>query len=278
MKIEMIDLFFVALLAAGGFLLYFLTLFMHERKRRRLRAMPFPEEWKRIIEKNVRLFEKLPIELRQELCGHINVFLHEKSFEGCGGLKITDEIKLTIAASACILLLNRKTKYFSRLSAILVYPRPYVAGDYSRVGSQYIRDEAVVRLGESWMQGAVVLAWDHVLADARGEGRGGNVVIHEFAHQLDQESGGSADGAPVFDRDIVSTEWAAVFSKEYEKLCWEASHGVRDVIDEYGAVNPAEFFAVATESFFEKPREMKKRHPELYDEMRKYYKLAPSDW
>ncbi|OGV48194.1 MAG: hypothetical protein A2017_18470 [Lentisphaerae bacterium GWF2_44_16] len=277
MKVELFDLLFIALLVCGGFLLYFLMIFIHERKRRKLRAMPFPEKWKKIIEKNVILFNKLPHEFRDEIYGHINVFLNEKSFEGCGGLKITDEIKLTIASLASVLLLNRKTKYFSRLSAILVYPGAYVGGNYSPVGGVYIRNEAEVRLGESWMQGAVALAWDCVQADAKGGGRGGNVVLHEFAHQLDQESG-PADGSPVFDRDIAATEWAAIFSREYKKLCLEASHGIHDVIDEYGTVNPAEFFAVATECFFVKSREMRKSHFELYEEMKKYYKLDPANW
>jgi Mlc titration factor MtfA (ptsG expression regulator) len=243
-------------------------------KRKRLLAMPFPEQWVRIVRKNVPLYNRLPDSLKQQLHGLVNVFLAEKNFEGCRGLEITDEIKVTIAAQACMLLLNRKTSYFKKLHTILVYPHTYVAKTKSSNGVITI-DGHSVRLGESWQFGPVVLAWDSVTGGAANVADAGNVVLHEFAHQLDQEDG-AADGAPILEHRSSYLTWARVLSGEYEAL--RNRRGARSVIDDYGATNPAEFFAVATETFFEKPGQMKKKHPELYEELKKYYKLDPGQW
>lgn len=245
-------------------------------KRKRQSAAPFPEEYKQIIRSNVPLYNRLPDSLKEQLHGLVNVFLAEKNFEGCGGLELTNEIKVTIAAQACILLLNRKTKYFPKLGTILVYPHTYVAKTVSSDGTIII-DGQSVRLGESWQNGPVVLAWDSVkggtlnITDAR------NVVLHEFAHQLDQEDG-TADGAPILERRSRYAMWARVLSKEYEDLQKQKRKHRRSILNKYGATNPAEFFAVATETFFEKSKQMEKKHPELYDELKNYYKLDPTKW
>jgi hypothetical protein len=245
-------------------------------KRKRLFAKPFPEEFKQIVRSNVPLYSRLPDSLKEQLHGLINVFIAEKNFEGCGGLELTNEMKVTIAAQACILLLNRRTKYFPKLRTILVYPHTYVARTVSSNGIITSNGQSV-RLGESWQSGPVVLAWDSVkggtlnITDAR------NVVLHEFAHQLDQEDG-AADGAPILERRSRYITWARVLSKEYEVLRKKMRKHRRSVLDKYGATNPAEFFAVATETFFEKPRQMEKEHPELYDELKNYYKVDPAAW
>ena len=245
-------------------------------KRKRLLAKPFPQEWKQIIQKNVPLYNRLPDSLKEQLHGFVNVFIAEKKFEGCGGLEITDEIKVTIAAQASMLLLNRKVKYFPKLHTILVYPHTYAAKTVSSDGTVMINGQSV-RLGESWQNGPVVLAWDSVtggtmnIADAR------NVVLHEFAHQLDQEDG-TTDGAPILEHRSGYIAWARVLSKEYETLQRKKKKHRKSVMSKYGATNPAEFFAVATETFFEKSKQMKKKHPELYDELKNYYKLDPVEW
>ena len=245
-------------------------------RRKHLFAKTFPEEFKKIVRSNVPLYNRLPDSLKEQLHGLINIFLAEKNFEGCGGLELTNEIKVTIAAQACILLLNRKTKYFPKLGTILVYPHTYVAKTVSSDGTIII-DGQSVRLGESWQNGPVVLAWDSVkggtlnITDAR------NVVLHEFAHQLDQEDG-TADGAPILERRSRYATWARVLSREYEGLQKKKRKHRRSVLNKYGATNPAEFFAVATETFFEKSKQIEKKHPELYDELRNYYKLDPAEW
>ncbi len=244
--------------------------------RKRLLAAPFPEEWEQIVEKNVPLYKHLPDSLKQELGGLVNVFIAEKRFEGCGGLEMTDEIKVTIAAQASMLLLSRKTRYFSKLRTILVYPHTYVAKMVSSDGRITI-DGYSVRLGESWQNGPVVLSWDSVTGGTRNIADARNVVLHEFAHQLDQEDG-VADGAPILERRSRYAAWAGVLSEEYEALQKKKKKRRRSVMSKYGATNPAEFFAVATETFFEKPRQMQKRHPDLYDELKDYYKLDPAEW
>lgn len=243
-------------------------------KRKRLLITPFPEDWVLILKKNMPLYNRLPDSLKEELHGLVNVFLAEKKFEGCGGLTITDEIKVTIAAQACILLLNRKTSYFKKLRTILVYPQTYVARTKSSNGIITV-DGRSVRLGESWQNGPVVLAWDSVTGGTMNVADAKNVVLHEFAHQLDQEDG-TADGAPILEHRSRYLTWASVLSEEYKAL--RNKRGRRSVIGNYGATNPAEFFAVATETFFEKPKQMKKKHPELYDELKNYYKLDPLEW
>jgi Mlc titration factor MtfA (ptsG expression regulator) len=264
------------IIAAAVLLLFFFIgrLFSRWVKCKRLTALPFPEHWKQIVQKNVPLYNRLPEPLRQQLHGLVRIFIDEKNFEGCGGLKITDEIKVTIAAQACILLLNRKTTCFRKLHSILVYPHTYIAKTKSSDGVITV-DGHSVRLGESWQRGPVVLAWDSVTGGTSNVTEARNVVLHEFAHQLDQEDG-VADGAPILEHRSSYVTWAHVLGAEYEAL--QKDRSTRDVLDKYGATNPAEFFAVATETFFEKPIQMKQKHPELYDVLKNYYKLDPVTW
>jgi len=247
-------------IAAVGLVLVFLIgkCLRRRAKRRRLRTAPFPAQWEQIVQKNVPLYNRLPESMRDQLGGLVNVFLAEKDFEGCAGLEMNDEIRVTIAAQACMLLLNRKTAQFRKLRTILVYPHTYAARTSSSDGNITIEGRSV-RLGESWQNGPVVLAWDSVtggtsnIADAR------NVVLHEEYRS----------------RYIA---WARVLGAEYESLQRRKKTRRRSIMNKYGATNPAEFFAVATETFFEKAKQMKKRHPELYDELREYYKLDPIEW
>ena len=245
--------------------------------RERLMAEPLPEEWETILKQNVPLYSRLPDEMQRELRGLINIFLHEKQFEGCGGLEITDEIRVTVAGQACILLLNRKTDFYPRLTSILVYPGAYVAKEVWRTSAGFEVEEDSVRLGESWASGTVVLAWDSIKHGAWDWKDGHNIVMHEFAHRLDQQDG-TADGAPILEQRSRYVTWARTLSREYEQLQKKVKRGRKTVMDDYGATDPAEFFAVATETFFEKSRQMKKKHPELYAELHSYYKLDPAAW
>ena len=238
-------------------------------QRNRALAAPFSADWLAIIQRNIPPYSKLSPEMQQQVQDYTQEFLYDKSFEGCGGLVLDDEIKVTIAAQASLLLLNRKVRLYPRLYSVLVYPSAYVAKSES--------DEKSVRLGESWQHGAVVLAWDSVQHGAANFADGHNLVIHEFAHQLDQEDG-SADGAPILDGGSSYAAWARVLSREYDRLRKRVGKGKKTVMDAYGASHPAEFFAVASEAFFEKPRQLCSKHPELYDELRKFYQVDPLDW
>jgi Mlc titration factor MtfA (ptsG expression regulator) len=248
--------------------------FFNRRRRERIRATPFPPEWVPILRRNVPLYGRLDEADRGELHGRIQVFLAEKHFEGCGGLTLIDEIKITVAAQACLLLLHRETDYYRRLVTVLVYPSAYTARAVEPLGGGFVLEGEQGRLGEAWADGIVVLSWDDVRAGASDVRDGHNVVLHEFAHQLDQEDG-SADGAPVLEARSRYVAWARVLGAEYERLRRSSRSGKKSVLDRYGAAKPAEFFAVATECFFEKPAQMKKKHPELYEELKAYYRQDP---
>ncbi len=248
--------------------------FFRRRRREQLRSQPFPPEWGAIVERNVPYYNLLSEADRQELHGHIHVFLAEKHFEGCAGLTMTDEIRLTIAAQACLLLLHRQEESddFNRLITILVYPSAYVAHSVERIGPGAVLEGESTRLGEASLDGVVVLSWDDVQSGARGLNDGHNVVLHEFAHQLDDEDG-APDGTPRLPNHGRYLTWARVMSEEYNRL----RQGKKSVIDDYGAINPAEFFAVATECFFEKPGPLRRKHPALYEELKAFYRQDPEE-
>jgi len=248
-----------------------------QHRRKRLRSQPFPLSWLDIIHKNVPIYDRLPEADQRELQGHLQVFLAEKYFEGCAGLELTEEIKVTIAAQACLLLLHRETNYYPRLVTILVYPYAYVAKNIEPIGGGVVQENETARLGEAWKDGVVVVSWDDVRRGALDLHDGHNVVLHEFAHQLDMENG-SADGAPILDHRSQYVTWARVMSDEYEQLRRDTEQDRTSVLDEYGATNPAEFFAVATECFFEKPIPLRRKHPQLYEELKNYYRQDPGSF
>jgi Mlc titration factor MtfA (ptsG expression regulator) len=248
--------------------------FFKKQRREKLRQNPFPAGWVEVLERNVPIYGRLPEDDRLELQGLIQIFLAEKVFEGCNGLEITDEIRVTIAAQACMLLLRRETDVYPKLITILVYPTAYVSNMPQHSPQGVVTEGPQGRLGEAWTSGVVVLSWDDVLHGAADVRDGHNVVFHEFAHQLDQEDG-SADGAPILPRRNMYSAWARVLGAEYAELQKATEAGKKTVLDEYGATEPAEFFAVATEAFFEKPIQLKKKHPELYEELKEYYGQDP---
>ncbi len=248
--------------------------FLKRRKREALKQTPLNAQQRAILERNVPYLKRLTEADRQELDGLIQIFLAEKEFEGCGGLELTDEIRLTIAAQACILLLHRETDMYPDLDVILVYPSAYkVPAGHAEGG--IVLEGNQTRLGESWTRGIVVLAWDHVKSGAAQPADGQNVVLHEFAHQLDGEDG-AMDGAPDLGTRARYTSWAHVLGDEFADLSERIHSGRPSDIDQYGATNPAEFFAVITEMFFEKPVALRKRHPELYEELAGFYHQDPA--
>jgi len=246
-----------------------------ERRRERLRAEPFPATWSAVVERNLAFFRRLSEDDRAELLGHTQVFLAEKHFEGCGGLELTDEIRVTIAAQACLLLLHRNTDYYPELTSILVYPTGYTADEERHIGGGVWEEGPEDRLGHTGSHlRALVLAWDAASRGASDPSDGENVVLHEFAHQLDFENR-NADGTPALDTHAEYLAWARVMSAEFNELRRAEAVGAATVLDGYGATNPTEFFAVATEAFFERPRALRSRHPELYTELQKFYRQDP---
>jgi Mlc titration factor MtfA (ptsG expression regulator) len=251
---------------------------LKQRRRRWLRAQPFPKNWRQIIERNLAFFQRLSVNDQVELLGHIQAFLAEKRFEGCGGLELTDEIVVTIAAQACLLLLHRKTDYFPDLLTILVYPSTYLVEEKRHVEGPVWEEGAMHRQGETGHRmGSMVLAWDAAKAGAMDSSDGKNVVLHEFAHQLDYENG-AVDGAPAFASREQQFSWGEVMRTEFASLRSAEDIGIPTLLDTYGASNPAEFFAVATEAFFERPRALRSCHPKLYAELQCYFHQNPVEY
>jgi hypothetical protein len=236
---------------------------------------PFPEEWRAIMTKNVSMIETLTPDEQRELEKLMLAFVDEKNFEGAGGLVVTDEMKVTIAAQACVLLLHRDTDIYPKLESIVIYPSAYKAKKVDALASGVVIENEQGRLGESWHQGLVVLAWDAVRSGTMNASDGRNVVLHELAHQLDQEDG-VADGAPDLQTRELRKSWAEVLGAEYEDLREHVHVGRSSDIDEYGATNPAEFFAVLTEMFFEQGPRLKSSHPDLYAEFATFYRQDPA--
>ena len=248
---------------------------LREYRRRKHRSRPFAEKWARILARNIPRYHCLPPADREELEEHIQVFLAEKRFEGAAGLVITDEIRVTIAAQACMLLLHRDTDYYPGLSSIIVYPHEYFTRHTERAPGGFVHEGKQARLGESSTRGAVVLSWDHARAGASDVDDCRNVVFHEFAHQLDAEDG-RVDGVPLLPQRSSYIAWARILGKEYEQLRQRTARGYTTLLDRYAATNPAEFFAVATECFFQSPVRMSDEHPELYEELKAYYRQDPA--
>jgi len=248
-----------------------------EYRRWRVRQQPFPEAWREILRRRVPYFRLLPADLQLQLKKRIQVFLAEKPFIGCAGLEVTDEMRVTIAAQACLLVLNRWTNDFANLRQILVYPGAFIVDRVHTDGAGVLQDRRHVLSGESWSQGQVILSWDDVVEGASVVDDGRNVVIHEFAHQLDQENG-HANGAPVLGGRRRRERWATVLGEEFVELQGRAEHGEPSLLSHYGATNPAEFFAVASEVFFEQAERMAVEHSELYRELSRFYRVNPLSW
>jgi MtfA peptidase len=249
--------------------------FLIERRRSKLRAKPFPAAWRAILDQRVPYARLLPRDLQAQLEQHIQVFMAEKSFIGCAGQEISDEVRVTIAAQACLLILNRKSDYYPNLRQILVYPGAFLVERVRPEPSGVLQEERHALSGESWTQGQVILSWEDALQGAAVVDDGRNVVIHEFAHQLDQQKG-YANGAPWLGRRDRYPGWSRVLGEEFARLQQQALLGEPSLFSYYGATTPAEFFAVASEVFFEQPRPMASMYPALYQELRTLYRVDPA--
>ena len=246
-------------------------------RRKRLRARPFPAAWRSILERRMPAFARMPLELRRQLEDHVKVFVAEKQFTGCAGMEIDDDVRVTIAAQACLLLLNRRTDYFPNLVQVLVYPGDFVVERVRAEPSGVLQEQRHALSGESWARGQVVLSWESVVEGAALPDDGRNVVIHEFAHQLDQIKG-YANGAPWLGRRDRYPRWSRVMVEAYAGLQHAAALGEPSLLSAYGATSPAEFFAVVSEVFFEQPAALATLHPALYGELSSLYRVDPARW
>ena len=273
------DLIPVVLLAlacfVGGYVLLSRLLRGLSSQQPRLRKEPIPPAWYDIVDRRVPLARDLTIDERERLLRLAQRFVAEKHFEGCGGVTVTEEMKVTIAAVACLLLLHLEGPCYPTLRTVLIYPHAFVpkrTAGASRTGE--LMRPAIPVVGQSWGLGVVIVAWDEVVRGARDATDGHNVVLHEFAHQLDGEDG-VGDGVPLLATGALRT-WARVLGQEYERLRDDSAAQRLSALDPYGATSKTEFFAVATESFFERPLQLEREHPELYAELKRFYGQDPA--
>ena len=241
-----------------------------ERRRAEIREQPFPEAWLAVIEKNVGHYPYLSESEQATLRADTRILIAEKVWEGGGGLELTEEMQVTIAAEASLLLLGLDHEYYPNVESIVVYPQDYVAPERTRDPSGVVDEYGSTRLGEAWDNGPVVISWSDAKSGGLNPTDGHNVVLHEFAHKLDMRDG-VADGVPKLHDDAEYDTWAEVMSAEFAELVAQTEKGHKSLLDSYGATNPAEFFAVATECFFEKSVLMEERHPRLYAVLRDFY-------
>ena len=246
---------------------------LRELKRIQLSAQPLPPEYLHILQSHFPLYARLPHELQNKLAGHIQVFLVEKDIVGRNGLEINDQIRVLVAAQACLLILNRPGNYYPGFRSILVYPETYVASSTRTEGMLHITGTST-RAGESWHRGPVILAWNHVLQGARDSRDGHNVVMHEFAHKLDEENA-AMDGLPLLPTAQQYQQWSQVLNAEFNVQQQKWANGLDDAIDSYVSTSPAELFAVVTETFFENPHQLEHHHTELDDQFKHYSLLYP---
>ena len=248
-----------------------------QRRRKKLTEVPFPVAWVEIITRNVAHYSMLEDAERVHLHALIQVFLAEKYWEGAGDLQLDDEIRVTVSAQACLLLLGLSHNYYRNVQSIIIYPSTVVppqrsVGFFENPSGPVDAEEPI--LGQAFLQGPVILVWDAALHGGRHPELGHNVIYHEFAHKLDMLDG-AADGTPPLRSRSEYNDWVNVCSHEYTRLKHDATMDKKSFLDSYGATNEAEFFAVATEQFFDRPQKLKDQAPDLYSVLQQYYRQDP---
>jgi MtfA peptidase len=263
------------LLLLAAALAFAAALFLHPmwvaRRRRAMMARPLPAAWSAVLE-TLPLLRRLSPAQRRDLEGRVQVFLAEKEFHGAGGLEVTDAMRVAIAAQASLLLLGRNGAVYPNLREVIVYPGAFIVERLRPEPSGVVQEQRQVLAGESWSRGQVVLSWEAAAAGASDPDDGRNVVLHEFAHQLDQLKG-HANGAPAWLTREQRARWAQVMNEEFGRLRSQLAWGEPTLLDPYAATDPAEFFAVATEHFFEQPERMAAELPRLFAELQAFYRL-----
>ncbi|MEX0676464.1 MAG: M90 family metallopeptidase [Pirellulales bacterium] len=247
---------------------------LRKRRRKKILAAPFPAEWQAHVEKSVPHYQFLSPREKDKLRDDLRVFVAEKNWEGCGGLAVTDEMKVAIAAQACLMTLSLESEPFRGVLSILIYPALYAVPEERWHEGWSIRGESA-RLGESWYRGPVILSWSEIAADLEHPGDGSNLVWHEFAHQIDMLDR-SINGTPPLSSPAERRRWHEVMTAEFEQLQSDARHRRATLLDTYGAESEAEFFAVASECFFDCPVKLRARHARLYDLLCEYYRQDPA--
>ena len=260
----------VAIALIGGSLFY--LFFYRNWRRRRELQQPFPVSWRHHLQDNVPLYNRLSDSHKTRLENLVQLFISEKEFYECAGFEIDDRVRVTIAGHACLLLLERGFYEYDDVKSILVYPDIYRVKDTDSDGLVVSASDET-RAGEAWSHGRVILAWsqcEQAIANPHGPH---NVILHEFAHQLDYLDG-TADGAPPLSGDDAA-RWQETMTEAWDHLQHRLEHHHKPWLDPYGATEPAEFFAVLTEAFYQQPQHLKREQPDVYAALCRFYRIDP---
>lgn len=252
----------------------FVNWLKRSQEARRLRRERIPElRWRNVISQ-VSVLQHLTHSEQHRLRELTSKFLRSKAFSGAGGFVMNDDTRTLIAAQACLLILELDLSYFDGWHEIIVYPDTFVVHREvsDDVGLVHSAQQALG--GEAWNRGPVILSWSDACPGACPHGEGSNVILHEFAHKLDMLNG-VANGMPPLHRDMHRETWTRVFQHAYDALRGTLATNQYRYIDPYAAESPAEFFAVMTEYFFEYPQRIIQVYPELYEQLRQFYRQDP---
>ena len=248
------------------------------REAWRLRKTRIPESCWRDTVARLPLLQQLTAAERHRLRELTGEFLRVKSFSGEGGLVLNDEMRVLIAAQACLLILALDMRYFDGWYEVIVYPDSFVVRRDETDESGLVHEASRVLGGEAWSLGPVILSWSD--ANPRSDpgahlhGDASNVILHEFAHKLDMLNG-VANGMPPLHKEMRQEIWTRVFQHAYDDLSHRLERHQHSCIDPYALENPAEFFAVSSETFFENPRCIFQSYPELYQQLQLFYRQDP---
>jgi len=245
--------------------------------RRKLARQPFPPAWEELLRSNLPIYRQLPAAERAILKKHVRIFLAEKGFEGYGGLAVTDRMRVTIAGYACLLLMHEPDGYYPQLGTVVLYPRSFAAPLTGTDETGIVTETVEERLGESWQEGTVVLAWDAIEELIHGGGDGCNVIIHEFAHQIDARRGLSY-GTKLLSDNAIFRDWQELLTAVQQRQRSSRRRRRPTALDPYAVTSKEELFAVASETFFMRPVRLKVNHPELYAELKVVYGVDPVVW
>lgn len=252
--------------------------FSKDRRRRQLLEQPLCDEWREILSRNVAMYGRLSAALRERLEAAVIIIVAERPFVGLRRFAITDEVKVTIAGQAALLLLGEGGYFFDRVPTIYVQPRYHrTRMTYPLGGGAELVEEGVLAEGQALEQGEIRLTWNEVLFGGRDPDDGENVVLHELAHHLDSLDG-EFDGVPPLASPSERQAWVEVFGRELDALRADIAAGRTPFLHAEAALNRAELFAYSTECFFEQPRELAESHADLFACLLGFYKVDPREW
>lgn len=267
---------FIIFAALAALVYWFVQKQLRRRQLLRLAHESLSQKHRELLREHMPLYDRLPADLQKRLEGLVCVFLNSKSFFGSQCLEITDAMRLAVAGNASLLLLGSDEPIFPGSSTIILYPDTFASASMTYDGA--LAHEGVsARAGESWERGPVILSWADVMRGISDPEDGHNVVLHEYAHKLDEEDG-TVDGLPILREHSDYPEWARVMTREFADLVKRVEQRKKSLLDDYGATSPPEFFAVATEAFFEKGKDMRSHMPALYEQLQRYYGVDPAAW